>query len=212
MAAVSGGASKPFCVDTGCAGTGQLEKSLFANIAGSGGLQPLGSSETATVAGVYSGRDGRLADFALGPFRHAGVVFHSGDRNMLGLGYLNRYRVTIDFPGQMIYLAKGKQFSGPDGEISAGMAVFWKNGRPVVYSVDENSPAELAGIQARDKVLTVQGKPASKLTANEFWEVIYSADCKPVNMTVDRGGKRISASFTPQEKSKWPKTPSGRKK
>ena len=34
--------------------------------------------------------------------------------NLLGLGYLRRYHVTLDFPNRAMYLRKGKHYSDPD--------------------------------------------------------------------------------------------------
>jgi len=55
--------------------------------------------------------------------------------------------MVIDFAQRKIYLAKGKQFADLDREDLSGLHLLWKSGNVEVASVDEPSPAALAGIR-----------------------------------------------------------------
>jgi C-terminal processing protease CtpA/Prc len=122
----------------------------------------------------------------------------SGKQNVLGLQYLSRYHVTIDFPNQRIYLAKGKHFSDLAYVHTCGLSVFFKAGGLEVESVDEKSPAYAAGFLAKDVIVKLCGKPIASWKPSEINRLLKK-EGKPVQMTVERGGKRLEMSFTPKE-------------
>jgi regulator of sigma E protease len=68
-------------------------------------------------------------------------------------------------------------------------------GKVLIGSVSDNSPAQQAGIQANDILVTVSGKPVS--TLDEAKALIRASIDKPLEMTLDRGGKQITLTATP---------------
>lgn len=67
---------------------------------------------------------------------------------------------------------------------------------PVVWEVAEGSPAAAAGIQANDRVVSVDGKPVSD------WQQIFMAVTmspeRPLHLTLQRDGKVIETILTPE--------------
>jgi hypothetical protein len=51
---------------------------------------------------------------ALGDFKVNNPFVGESQSNMLGLSFLARFQVTMDFPRAKMYLKKGKPFDGPD--------------------------------------------------------------------------------------------------
>ncbi|MGD0899076.1 MAG: PDZ domain-containing protein [Thermoguttaceae bacterium] len=188
----------PFEVDTGDTGTGRLDYSLFSRLAGSHELRVTGDTDTMTLPGVGSPRVARLSHLSLGPFRHENLRFASSKQNALGLKYLSRYRVTIDFPNQRLYLAKGKRFSDHDRGSTCGLSLLFKPGALAVEKVDEKGPAQLAGVLAGDVITHLCGKPISALKPSEISRLLKAED-KAVQMTLQRGGKTMEVAFTPKE-------------
>jgi S1-C subfamily serine protease len=121
-----------------------------------------------------------------------------GRENRLGLGYLRRYRVTIDFPHQRLLLAQGNQFADSDRDPICGLSFLFKPNRLEVMAVDEKGPARAAGILAKDVIVALDGKPVSKWKSSEIRELLAS-EGKTVQMTVERDGKRTEVSFTLRE-------------
>lgn len=99
-----------FLVDTGDAGTGDIEAELFERLRAQGSLVVTGLVQCATGSGYRETPEGRLDRLTLGPYRHEGLKLFQSHWNGLGLGYLSHYIVTFDFPNGILYL---KRPSGP---------------------------------------------------------------------------------------------------
>ena len=122
----------------------------------------------------------------------------SGYRNVLGLEYLDRYRVTIDFPKERIYLAKARQFASPERGDTCGLRYPFRMNRLEIQSVNGKSPADTAGARAKDVIVELGDKSVSELKPSEVSRLL-TTEGKPVRMTVQRGGQRIEITYTPKE-------------
>jgi regulator of sigma E protease len=76
---------------------------------------------------------------------------------------------------------------------------------PQISSVAADSPAARAGIAAGDVVVAVAGQPV--YTPEELVEAIRSRPGQPFDITVERDGKRLSLSVTPEATKE--KSPTG---
>jgi hypothetical protein len=104
-----------FVVDTGCAGpyAGAIEKSIFNNLVDRNQLTDVrGPITRMTFYGKRKCDEARLDVFQIGSFEHSDLPFHDHNSvNLLGLEYLSRYVVTIDFRNDFLYLKEGKRFA-----------------------------------------------------------------------------------------------------
>lgn len=198
LATVGKGVCTPFRVDTGCAGTGDLEATLLSRLIGSHEARVTDDGKAVDLSGTHSLSVARLSHLSIGSFRHKNLRFMSGKRNVLGLDYLSRYRVTIDFPNGRLYLAKGKRFAKPDLGKRCGLLYFFRAGGLQVESVDERSPAHTADVRAKDVIVKLGGKPVSEWKPSEISRLL-TTEGKAVQMTIERGGKRMEKIFTPKE-------------
>ncbi len=192
-----------FMLDTGDAGTGDLEEPFVMLLANFHEVRMTGNTRSMTISGSHLSKAIRLSQLTVGPFRHENLRFSCGNQNILGLGYLSRYRVTIDFPNQRLYLAKGKHFADRDQGSTCGLALLFKTRGIEVEFVDENSPAYAAGVRPKDILVELCGKPVSALKPSEIHRVL-TAEGKPVRIAVERRGKRIDVRFTPYEYEEQP--------
>jgi hypothetical protein len=188
----------PFRVDTGMNSSGLLDSALFSRLVRCHELRATGDRKFLELSGIGSEQFGTISHFSLGSFRHQNLRMGSSSQNVIGLGYLSRFRVTIDFPHGQLYLAKGRQFAAPDCGDTCGLAFRFKTGRVEVVFVDQKSPAHSAGAQAGDVIEKVNGKPVSKLKPSEIKRLV-TTEGKAVRMIVKRGEKRAAISFTPKE-------------
>ena len=195
VAKVGEAESQSFIVDTGCSHTGILMRPLFTRLVESRQLRITGKRIYTTVSDHGSSPEGRLSDLVVGSFVHHNLRFCSGDENTLGLGYLRRYRMVIDFPQRKIYLAKGKQFADLDREDLSGLHLLSKGGSVAVASVDEASPAALAGIWPGDAILEIQGKSAPEIGLARIRQILRSGPDERITTVIARGGIKTDVTF-----------------
>ena len=187
-----------FEVDTGNDSTGHLEEALLNRVVGSHEARVTGDEKAVTLSGKHSSQVVQLSHLCLGAFRHDNLRFSSGNQNILGLNYLSRYRVTIDFPKQRLYLAKGKHFADPDAGHKSGLHFFFTARGLDVQCVDEKSPALVADLRAKDVIVKLFGKPVSAWKPSVVRR-LFRTEGKAVQLTIERDGKRMEKSFTPKE-------------
>ncbi|MGD0382111.1 MAG: aspartyl protease family protein [Thermoguttaceae bacterium] len=198
LATVGGNIRTPFAVDTGDAGTGDLEGGLLTRLVGAREARVTGDGKAMDLSGIQSLKVARLSHLSLGSFRHDNLRFISGKRNALGLNYLSRYRLTINFPDKRLHLAKGKDFAYRDTGHTCGLNYLFKGGGLEVISVDEKSPAHAAGFRPKDVIVKLGGKRVSEWKPSRIRRLL-GAEGKAVQVTVQRGGKRLEMNFTPKE-------------
>lgn len=69
---------------------------------------------------------------------------------------------------------------------------------PVISMVNENSPAQEAGLMPQDVVLSANGTDLSGMGASAFVSSGLLDTGDPVEIIVDRGGEQVSLTLTPQ--------------
>ena len=201
------GVETSFEVDTGCAGTGDVDEAFLMLLVDWHEARMCGDEKAMTASGMHSSNVARLAHLTVGPFRHDDLRFRGGKGDRLGVGYLSRYRVTIDFPNHQLYLVKGKQYAYRDCGSVSGVWLVFKTHDIEVGDVNEKGPAYAAGVRTKDILVELCGKPVSALTQSEIYRFL-GTEGKPVKMAVERGGKRIEMNYTPYEYEEQP-SPNG---
>src|SRR3989304_6192823 len=94
------------------------------------------------------------------------------------------------------------------GFLSAGFPMYvpkFESLLPVIETVMEGSSAMEAGLQAGDRILSIEGQKISSWT--QMTEIIQRNPEKPLAMEVERGGKTLKLTVVP--KRKQAKTPDG---
>lgn len=74
---------------------------------------------------------------------------------------------------------------------------------PKVLSVEENSPAEEAGLQVGDIITSFQGKPISIGRDISLYESLYGMQQDQIKMTVKRDGKKVDLNFKAASEKKY---------
>lgn len=74
---------------------------------------------------------------------------------------------------------------------------------PKVISVEENSPAEEAGLQVGDIITSFQGKHISIGRDISLYESLYGMQQDQIKMTVKRDGKKIDLNFKAASEKKY---------
>ena len=115
---------------------------------------------------------------------------------LLGLSFLSRFRVWLDFAGQEMVLERL-----PDGQRRRlpGAGEAWLNRRAndyVVRFVVPDGPLYKAGVREGDRVLEVDGVELSKLTPLVADAVLRGLAGTEAKLLIERGGEKKTVSFT----------------
>ena len=179
-----------FIIDTGYPDSGSLSGDLFAKLSELGKIHGITRGITNTDGKVRTTTETRMSEMELGTHDYKGLIFeHSSRGNMLGLGFLSRHTVTLDFPNLEMYLKKGKRFEKIDQNDMSGLHLLRKLGGVVVDSIDKNSPAVTAGIKPGDIIVKIDGKSADKCSLTELRNILRSKDAKIIEIEFKRTGK-----------------------
>lgn len=95
---IAGAGEVVFILDTGASGAGSVDARVGALLLKKGAGTATGPIESESVLGSSTSSAICVKEISLGGFRHRGLVFERGSANVLGLAFLQRYIVTLDFP------------------------------------------------------------------------------------------------------------------
>jgi len=188
-----------FVIDTGSNSTGALGTDVFDKII-SDKKPTTSESLFATASGVIKKRECRFDSLSVGPFEYADLIFSEANWSYLGLLFLSRHIVTFDFPNSRIYLKKGNDFKKVDETDMSGLHLLRITGNTVVYSVDEGSPAQKAGIGPKDIILKVNEKDADKYDMWELRRLLMSEDKRNITMTIKQNENAKDVTFHLEKK------------
>lgn len=119
--------------------------------------------------GTFTSEIGRLGSMSIGPYEWDDPIvsisgattgaFASEDfAGNIGNRILERFRVTLDYSRRHVYLEPGARYSERDHLTRAGVMFARRAGVVLVEDVLTGSPADRAGLRARDEVIAVEGR------------------------------------------------------
>ncbi len=142
-----------FDIDTGMGDSIHFETKMFDTLLYHRKIQSMGR-----IAGLNGFGElrfvtvGRLTNFSIGDLEFRNIlVTRSGD-NTIGLRFLSRFITTFDFPNGVMYLKKGARFDEPDVEGIQGFGVFFIGDDLKVVCVNDDGPADKAGLKVQDVI------------------------------------------------------------
>lgn len=118
-----------------------------------------------------------------------------GGSSSVGIGFLRRYLVSLDFPNRMFYLRPSREFNSKDEHDMSGLHLLRREGAIVVHSVDEGSPALLAGIKGGDVIVAINGRRCSEMKMKELRQILSAESGAKVSVETQRDGKTTRAEF-----------------
>jgi S1-C subfamily serine protease len=98
----------------------------------------------------------------------ADPVFGESGGNKVGVKFLSRFIATLDFPAERLYLKKGRRYCEADLWDLSGLHVWRKHGTIVIHSVDKDSVAARAGLQANDSLVKCDDRDTAKMSLEEI--------------------------------------------
>lgn len=112
--------------------------------------------------------------------------FRDFNVNVLGNDFLHRYKVTINFPANKLYLTPVLPLSDEDDKwVSTGAKLFYTEGRIRVDQVLEPSPASAAGLAVGDEVLSVNGTKVADTRSEQMQALLLRVEQKKEEVTLE---------------------------
>lgn len=152
----------------------------------------------------------RLVDFKLQDIpvhftdAYSGIDEGSGfiKSGSLGSGFFNRFVVVIDYHHEILFLKKTIRYNRPPTMDLSGIQLLAKGPNLKIYyvrSIVKNSPADKAGIQTNDIILSVNGKSALDWEINDLILLFESKPGKKIKLEVLRNQKKLDYEFRLEE-------------
>jgi outer membrane lipoprotein-sorting protein/predicted aspartyl protease len=177
-----------FIIDCGNNYFGDFDKDTFEKIIT---RQDTKISETLVVAasGPQKQREIRVKSLKIGNFDYKDTIFGESNYNCLGIEFLNRHVVTLDFPKMKMYLSKSNRFEKIDEDDMSGLHLLLISGKVVVHSIDKNSPADKNGITTGDVIVKIDGKNATDIEISQVRLILRSGEGKEITLTIGHNGQ-----------------------
>jgi hypothetical protein len=166
------------------------------------------------LGGVITGKIGRISSIDLGKYDIKNVIANFPDPNSymdtlktsrtvrrngaVGGEILSRFKVTFDFPREILYLKKNSSFKKKFYYNMSGLTLKAKGSKLEhfeITDVREKSPAETAGIKPGDLVKVINGIPADQLDLNSMNAFFNLRPGKKIVIEVDRDGQQLKKEF-----------------
>jgi len=171
---VDGHGWSPFVVDTSMTGPVIVPSRLMAELIEKKAVTNL--CEEAFLA-----FDGRQNRYRSGRLRGLGATARQvvrdlpvleGDFGCVGLGYLSRFQLTLDFKNGKLYMVPGANFDAPYHDNWTGMLVVLRDHELTVAAVDPKRAAAKAGVRPSDVLLDLNGTTAAGFSVFQISELL----------------------------------------
>lgn len=119
-------------IDTGATGGGTVREDLYDRLVDGGEIATCNATTGLTVGGSYTQSSGYLSTLQVGPFRPDGPRVARSFENSVGLDWLSRFQVSLDFPNRRVLLKRGKRFDEPFSRATSGLVIIDVDGRKII--------------------------------------------------------------------------------
>jgi len=186
-----------FLIDTGYPDSGTLSGDVFAKLIDLGKISAITRSATGPDGDSRTTTAARMSELKLGANNYKDLIFERSPRgNILGLDFLSRHVVTLDFPNLQMYLKTGREFEKIDHSDMSGLHLLRKTSGVIVHSVDKESPAATVGIKPGDIIVKIGDKSARKCSLIELRNILRTQEGKTVEIEFKHIGKIQKTTIT----------------
>lgn len=190
----------PFALDSGLGEGAILEAELFDSLREEGVILKVATAQVAYGDRQVQTVMGRIPAIRVGPWTYHNLLFDRGQAgNRLGLSFLARHGVVLDFPHSCMYLTKGERFTERARADMSGLHLLRRDGAILVHAVDADSPAGQAGIQAGDVLESIDDSPIGEYNLYTIRARLRRKADDKVTVTILRDGESRRVRFSLRE-------------
>jgi len=114
---------------------------------------------------------------------------------LIGANVLQNYRVGLDYAHSMVYFEVGRTFNFPDFDVVGLVLRPDGDGRFTILGVaDFDGKPSVAGVQAGDHLVAVNGLPVRGLSMGQVWSMLGGNPDQEKKLTLERAGKEFGVS------------------
>lgn len=193
-AKVNASAAARFAIDTGLLSTGRIsEKLASAHLNGSGN-EIIGRMSSVDATGKsFVSASVRCRNFAIGEHVHSGLTFATSKVNAIGLFYLYRYKITLDFPRAKSYWIAGSRFNCLDRGDGCGIATtLTPAGELVISDVAKGSLGDIAGLEPGDRIREINGAEFRSGDLARWNRLRLVPSNESLKLSLDRSGRLVT--------------------
>lgn len=186
--ALSGSEPEKFVIDTG-ANASTLRSSVFDELVKNGDIAPSIAHNGIAMAGTFRAQSGYVNQLQLDSFTHRNIRLDRDPFSALGIRYLSRYKVRLDFAGSKASFLAGGRIDSPEPTATSGLGILQMNGKKVVCAVEPAGPAAALGIVPGDVIMTVAGRDANEHDMVSLHEALTREPGVSVALKLNRNGQ-----------------------
>lgn len=188
-----------FIIDTGDNGFGRLQPELIDSLINQNLIESVAIDTTTSLSGIAEIRRIRAKEITIGTNTYKNVVMMESLQNALGLGFLKRHHVIMDFPNKEFYFKKGIGVFQPDREDKSGLKLLSHNEKIIVALVDERGPAAKAGVKKGDVIVSINESDVTRTDLLKVRDALKGTDGEEISIDISRSSEDMNIRFKLEE-------------
>jgi hypothetical protein len=194
-ASIGGTEAIDFVIDTASISyeTGNLDSRFIGAQSKSAGLRNVGSHLATTAAGIRSSNLLQAKSLRVGQIETLEPIFAESKGNSLGLYWLSRFSVTLDFPNSTMFLREGKSHDKSDLINRTGLHILKRDGRVLIAQIEPASAAAQSDLRVGDQIVRINELVPQSSRLDELRRCLCDGD--KATIVVTRDGKEFEATL-----------------
>lgn len=169
----------------------ELSNELFSRLEEKEKLTVLDQDKGVTRSAGVNYQSGRLHAVQIGKARHDDLFVNTGEQNAVGLAYLARYVVTLDFPRNRLYWKHGLHFEDRDNRMElADIELARDKDAVTIQDVHRHGRAARLGLRSGDILELLNGRDVRRISNFQIRRVL-GRDRGALSAVVQRGGEKL---------------------
>ena len=145
-------------LDTGDTGSGRLQEEMISHLKHRGVIVKTDMTDIYTASGSSTAEEFRLPSLHFADKAYHGVLMNASQQNALGLRFLKRHNIVLDFPFKRLYLKKRLNRSDWDDIDKSGIRLVLKEKKIIVFSIRPLKGAHAESVRQGDEIISINGQ------------------------------------------------------
>ncbi len=163
------------------------------------------------LGGFLEGYKGRIKSLDIGSYNIPNIItnfqelsalkdttYLNGRNGIIGNEILSRFTYIIDYHNQKLYIKANKDFNKEFKYDRSGITLIAAGPylkQYIIYSLVENAPSTLAGLQKGDMIKSINFIPTKLLSLKNIADIFHGKIGKKRRLVIKRNGKRMIFTF-----------------